>query len=90
MMVSHASLAAPLMQTSLEVARENRMWERTEALASIPAFNVAFNIDVGGNSLTVLMSDRVSGEIFRKLVYDQNGALQPQAASSGQLVNMMV
>lgn len=102
MMVTHASTAAPLWPvtpaaqarpahpTVVDVARENRLHERTEALASVPAFNVAFNIDVGSNAIIVMMSDRVSGEIFRKLVYDQSGMLQPQAAgAAGQLIDLV-
>lgn len=102
MMVSHASTAplwpvtpaahaAPARPTVVETARDNRLHERVEALASIPSFNVAFNIDVGSNSIVVMMSDRVSGEIFRKLVYDQTGRLQPLAAgAAGQLVDTVV
>lgn len=90
MLVSHASPAALLLRNPVEVARENRMLDRTDALSSVPSFNVAFNFDVGGNAIAVTLSDRVSGEIFRKLVYDQGGALQPQAATAGQLVNVMV
>lgn len=103
MMVTHASMASPLWPvtpvsqattvrpTVVDVARENRLHERTEALASVPAFNVAFNIDVGSNSITVMLSDRISGEIFRKLVYDQSGVLQPQSSElAGQLVDLVV
>ncbi len=97
MLVTRSPMAGPFLQglperpSVIDVARENRQHERAQALASIPTFNVTFNFEVGSNSIIVTLSDRTSGEIFRKLVYDQSGALQPQAlAASGQRIDVMV
>ena len=50
---------------------------------------MAFDISLGGNAITVTLSDRTSGEVFRRLVYDHAGTMEPAAlAARGQMIDV--
>ena len=73
----------------LEAARQNRQREQANASAVIPLTAMNFDISVGGNAITVTLSDRASGEVVRKLVYDHGGTLHTSAhAIRGQSIDV--
>lgn len=45
-------------------------------VAALPSTTLAFDVGNGGETMTVTMSDRNSGEVYRKLVYDRGARLQ--------------
>ncbi len=82
---------APMPARSLgtEAAQERQRQDRVTAAVAVSSTALAFDFSLGGNALTVTLSDRTSGEVFRRLVYDHAGTLEPAAqASRGQLVDI--
>ena len=46
---------------------------RTVAKAPMPSVELGFDVEPHGRAITVTMSDRSSGEVVRKMVYDRSG-----------------
>lgn len=103
MQIAHsplAMLAAPMRASPgplsahrppAEAAKENRALDRLEANRLVPMTAMAFEVGPRSNSITVTLSDRVSGEIVRRLVYDRNAILQAQApAGAGHSLDVFV
>lgn len=79
----------PARSSAADAARENRRQDRVSATASVPSTAMAFDISLGGNAITVTLSDRTSGEVFRRLVYDHAGTMEPAAlAARGQMIDV--
>ncbi len=78
-------VSAPLSthRSATDEVKENREQDRLEANRLIPLTHMAFDVGLGSNSITVTLSDRVSGEIVRRLVYDRGAVLHPQGPASG-------
>ena len=91
---SHAHQALALKharQASLDGDHLRRTQEHVNARALISAAELSFDIDLGGNSITVTLTDRASGEAFRKLVYDRAGLPSASRQSgTGRVVDITV
>jgi hypothetical protein len=48
---------------------------------SVQSTSIAFDISRGGHAFTMTLSDRVSGDVLLKLVYDHGGAIRPATRS---------
>lgn len=58
-------------------------------VATLPSTTLAFDVGNGGESITVTLSDRNSGEVYRKLVYDRGARLQSALrADRGRMVDV--
>ncbi len=73
--LQQVSTATPEGRSTAELKREELRGESLRSRASVGTTDMSFAVAGGGNSITVTLSDRVSGEIFRKLVYDYSGVL---------------
>lgn len=50
---------------------------------------IAFDVGRGGHAFTVTLSDRISGDVLLKLVYDHGGVMRPaKPAAQGQLIDV--
>ena len=50
---------------------------------------IAFDVGRGGHAFTVTLSDRMSGDVLLKLVYDHGGVIRPaKAAAQGQMIDI--
>ena len=89
MNITHATSTIPERSAAMEMAHRHRQQDRVNAAASVPSTAIAFDINLGGNSITVTLSDRASGEVFRRLVYDHGGTMQPSPhVAYGQFVDV--
>ena len=87
--VQSASAATPEARSTVELARDERRSEFIRARASIASTDLSFAVAPGNNSITVTLADRVSGEVFRKLVYDFSGTLQDNKhANTGLMLDV--
>lgn len=73
--LQQVSTATPEGRSSAQLVRDELRSETIRARASIASTDLSFAIEPGSNSITVTLADRVSGEVFRKLVYDYSGVL---------------
>ena len=104
MRVSTSALSIPVAQTRLpsdaiaerrqspeappqRQARE-QMSAQMSAQASIPSAAMSFAINLRGNSITVTLADRISGEVLRQLVYEFGGLPRPSSEASGRLIDI--
>ena len=72
-----------------EAAQQNPEKDRVKASATIASTAMNFDISVGSNAIVVTLSDRVSGEVLRKLVYDHGGSRKSGAHGSlGHLIDI--
>ena len=55
---------------------------RTAAASSLLTSKMAFYIDHRNHSVTLTLSDGVTGEVVRKLIYDRGGAIHAQSKST--------
>lgn len=79
----------PARSLVTEAAQERQRHDRVTASVAVSSTSMAFDISLGGNAITVTLSDRTSGEVFRRLVYDHAGTLEPAAqASRGHLIDV--
>ena len=57
----------------------------------VQATAIAFDISRGGHAFTMTLSDRVSGDVLLKLVYDHGGAMRTASRSSqGQFIDVVL
>ncbi len=77
--LQQVSTASPEGRSSAQLVREELRSESLRSRAWIASTDLSFAVDSGSNSITVTLADRVSGEIFRKLVYDFSGELHGDA-----------
>lgn len=74
---------------AIEAASEHRQQDRVNTAATVHSTAMSFDINPGSNSMTVTLSDRTSGEVLRKLVYDHSGQLRRGARpKSGQMIDV--
>lgn len=73
--LQQVSTATPEGGSSSQRVREEPRSESLRSRAWITSTDMSFAVDSGSNSITVTLADRVSGEIFRKLVYDFSGVV---------------
>ncbi len=62
--------------------------EHINAKVSIPSAAMSFAIDLGGNSITVTLADRISGEVLRQLVYEFGGLPRSASKTNGRLIDI--
>lgn len=86
-----ASDSVPSTDVATKTASAGEALARSEKRPSMPSAKMSFDIGLAGNSLTVTLSDRDSGEVFLKLVYDDGGLVHSSLqAHAGQLVDVVV
>jgi hypothetical protein len=86
-----ASDFVPSTDVATKTANAGEAPALSEKRPSMPSARMSFDIGLAGNSLTVTLSDRNSGEVFLKLVYDDGGLVHSSLkAHAGQLVDVVV
>lgn len=100
MRVTQPNLSMPVAQTrpssepmserrqSSEALQQRRAQDSINAQALIPSSAMSFAINLGGNSITVTLADRISGEVLRQLVYEFGGLPRPASEASGKVIDV--
>lgn len=100
MRVTPPALSIPVAQTRLpsdaiaerrqspEAPPQRQAREQMNTQASIPSAAMSFAINLRGNSITVTLADRISGEVLRQLVYEFGGLPRPASETSGRLIDI--
>ncbi len=101
MNVTSSTAIAPLIgiSTPNAVRRHDPLPEKNQAPAAVMSnakplasgARLSFESDFRSKSLTVILSDSRSGEVFRKLVYDRGGLLRSlRGQSTSGLIDVLV
>ena len=67
--------AMPVHSAKADTADQQRGPDLANAAPSMRPTAMSFAINPRGNSITLTLSDRSSGEVFRKLIYDRGAHL---------------
>lgn len=100
MRITQPTLSVPVAQTqppsdamseerlSSAALQQRETQAHINAKALIPSAAMSFAIDLGGNSITVTLADRISGEVLRQLVYEFGGLPRSASEASGKVIDV--
>lgn len=89
MNINRFAPSLPYRSMTIDVAHQSSQQRGKYAGLPESSTMIFFDIKTGSNAITVTLSDRSSGEILRKLVYDRGGGLQPVSnAGHGRLIDI--
>lgn len=91
----HSASATPMRSIATDKVNPRHEPVRVDTAATatvtapVQSTAIAFDISRGGHAFTMTLSDRVSGDVLLKLVYDHGGVLHPTArAKQGQFIDI--
>jgi hypothetical protein len=84
-------MRSTMIDRTLSRREPDRRHAPTHDEAPVSSTAIAFDVSRGGHAITMTVSDPVSGDVLRKLVYDYGGVLRSAArAPQGHLIDIFL